>query len=109
VAALVMTALFQLLSRDMQGAARIDDYTRATLAAEAKLEGLGISEPLVPGTANGRIDERFAWRIKVDPLGTSRRTGSSDLPVSLYRVLVTVSWDGGAEVRSVSLEGLRLQ
>jgi hypothetical protein len=104
-----MTALFQLMSRDAEGVARIDDTTRATLAAEAKLEGMGLSEPLVPGTNSGRIDERFTWRTKVDALGTSQRTGSTDLPVHLFRVQVTVSWDRGAQERAILLEGLRLQ
>lgn len=104
-----MTALFQLMSRDAEGVARIDDTLRATLAAEAKLEAIGLSEPLVPGTSSGRIDERFAWQTLVEPMGTSQRAGSTDLPVSLYRVHVTVSWDRGAQARAVSLEGLRLQ
>jgi len=104
-----MTALFQLMSRDAEGVARINDTTRATLAAEAKLEAMGVSEPLVPGSHSGRLDERFAWRANVEALGTSRRTGSIDLPVSLYRVQVTVSWDQGAQRREISLEGLRLQ
>jgi hypothetical protein len=100
-----MTGLFQLLSRDAEGVTRIDDTTRATLAAEAKLETMGIVEALVPGTQQGRIDERFAWQTKVESLGAAQRSGTKDLPINLYRVEVTVSWG----TRSVSLEGLRVQ
>lgn len=107
VAAVTMVAAFELFSRGVRGVERIDDYTRATLIAEERLETLGVAEPLVPGITAGRIDDRFTWQVAVTPAaaaGAARR----DSRFVLQRVAVTVAWDG-PRGRAVTLESLRLE
>jgi hypothetical protein len=101
VAALVMTAAFELLSRNVTGIAHIDDTTRATLAAEAQLAALGIAEPLGPGTHDDALPGGLIRRTEIAPVFVAERAEGA---VPLYRVRVTVAWTQG----SLTREALRL-
>jgi len=105
VAALVMSAAFELLSRNMGGLERIDDTTRATLAAEAKLASVGIAEPLAAGTRDDELPGGLVRRTEIQPVFTAR---DGTLQVPLYHVQVTVFWRRGLGTRSLALDGLRL-
>lgn len=105
VAALVLTAAFELLSRNVGGLERIDDTTRATLAAEAELAAVGISDPLAAGSRDEELPGGLVRRTEIQPVFTAT---DGDLRVPLYRVQVTVFWKRGLGTRSLSLESLRL-
>jgi general secretion pathway protein I len=96
VAALALGAVFELLSGGIAGLRNAAQYAEATQLAESRLESVGIAEPLASGTAAGRFDDRFVWRLDAEALPGHAR---------LYRVRVTVSWRG----RSVALESLRFK
>lgn len=104
IAALLMTGVFELLSRDMQAVAQADDRTRAVLAAEAMLEAAGIAAPLHAGTTTGRIDGRFTWTRRVAPVQQVPGDGTA---LALYRVSLAVSWHSNGRQRSIELEGLK--
>jgi general secretion pathway protein I len=105
----VLVGLCEVLSRDMAGLGSSEDYGRAVALAEARLETLGVAEPLVRGTTSGRFDERFAWQVEVTPGQDVTPVGASRPALRLDRLRVTVSWQGGKQPRSVSLESLRLE
>jgi general secretion pathway protein I len=105
----VLVGLCEVLSRNMAGLGNLEDYGRAVALAEARMETLGVAEPLVRGTTSGRFDERFAWQVEVTPGQDVTPAGASRPALRLDRLRVTVSWRGGREPRSVSLESLRLE
>ncbi len=105
VASLVLAAAFELLSRNVSGLERIDDTTRATLAAEAELAAVGVAAPLAAGSRDEELPGGLMRRTEIQPVFTA---SDGDLRVPLYRVQVTVFWKRGLGTRSLSLESLRL-
>ncbi len=113
--ALVLGVLLQVFTGGLRSARVSEAYTMATLLAESKLAAVGIEEPLTAGETAGRFDDRFRWRLDVRPYEPAHSEGPAegdDAPVQAaleaYEVVVTVSWDGVNEERSVSLTTLRL-
>jgi general secretion pathway protein I len=105
----VLVGLGEVFARDLAGVGSVEDYTRAVALAESRLESLGVAEPLVAGTTQGRFDDRFAWQADVATAQGVRPDGLSRDAARLQRLRVTVTWGGGPGKRSVSLDGLRLE
>lgn len=101
ITALMLTALFQLFSRSLDGVGRAEMSGRALQLAESRLALLGIAEPLTAGATAGRFDELFAWQQEtaIAAAQGARR---------LFQVRLTVSWRQGVAPRSLSLETMRL-
>jgi general secretion pathway protein I len=108
IAAMTMTALMALLSRNVDGAGGIADYTRAIQLAQSALDDIGIAVPLMPGTTAGRFDSRFRWQLAVAPERSAIVDARTRRAVMPYRVRITVSWPAGSTARSVSLDTVRL-
>jgi general secretion pathway protein I len=109
VTAMSMIAIFELLSKNLQGTSSAESYVRANLLAESRLESMGRSERLIPGTVEGRIDDRYGWQTVVTPVAVTAGEKSADSALGLKRVRVTVFWDEGKKHRELSLESLRAE
>lgn len=97
--------LLQIFAGGMRNTALAEEYTQAALYAESILAAVGREAPLVAGEENGRINDKFAWRMMVTPYTESV---PEDLPAIPYRVSVEVFWKGTVNTRSVVLDTLRL-
>jgi general secretion pathway protein I len=111
ILALSLGVLLQVFSTGLRNVRVSEAYTMAALLAESKLAAVGIEEPLTAGATAGVFDDRFRWRLDVQPYEPDRAEGPAEGgegPVRAYEVVVTVSWNEANEERSVSLTTLRL-
>lgn len=103
---LCLGVLLQVFSGGLRNTALAEDYTQAALYAESILAAVGEEAPLAPGEDLGRVNDRFAWRIRITPYVDELLP--PDSPMVLYWVTVEVFWQGVVSNRSVVLETLRL-
>ena len=103
---LCLGVLLQVFSGGLRNTALAEDYTQAALYAESILAAVGGEAPLAPGEDLGRVNDKFAWRIRIEPYVDELLP--QDSPAVLYWVTVEVFWQGVVSNRSVVLETLRL-
>jgi general secretion pathway protein I len=106
VLALILTVVFGSLSQLMTGGRRAEVLREALQLAQARLDGLGIVEPLVAGESSGHFENGFDWRLRV---GDMRKSGRSAGSGGAW-VEITVSASAGAMLTppAVSLIGFKL-
>lgn len=100
------TALVLLVSsRDRD--ARATAQARATLAAEAILERVGLDLPLTPRSASGRLGDGSAWSLAVVPWREEGMPQAAGQP-GLLSVTVRVAPRRGPAVQLVTLRAAGL-
>jgi hypothetical protein len=65
VLTLVLIVLIGDLSGVVGGSRDAEAKREALRLAQSKLEGLGVTEPLIPGESMGRFDNGFEWRLLI--------------------------------------------
>ncbi len=106
ILAVALGVLIQVFSTGLRNARVAEDYTTATLYAESMLATVGIEEPLAAGETSGEFDDRFRWRLDVQPYEIS--DGDEAAAGRAFQVVVTVSWGDEDDPRDVTLTTLRL-
>lgn len=106
VLALILTILFGSLSQLLTGGRRAEILREALQLAQARLDGLGVVEPLVAGESAGHFENGFNWRLRVGNMRSSARSAGS----AGAWVEITVSATAGAMLTppAVSLVGFKL-
>jgi general secretion pathway protein I len=115
ILALVATALFRLFSASLNNASAAEDWSRALLLAESRLELAAAAKPLREGTDRGADDTgRIQWETRVAPytptdVSPELETASDALAMRLYRVTANVTFPGvaGGE-RTLSLATVKI-
>ena len=118
ILAVSLGVLMQIFSRASLTTATSVQYSRAAGLASARLEAVGTAIPLERGTVTGEPEDGMAWELSLTPLeggqaqaelGILLEGGPGLVPPALpYRVLVTVLWRDGEQVRRLTLSTLRL-
>jgi general secretion pathway protein I len=107
--ALAFALLIGSASAGLRKVRRAGESTQAALYAQAKLDGLGVTEPLQEGVDQGRFDDRYRYEVevkKMEPPAASN--GNIDqIPVDLYRLDLTVRWGERDKERSARFATLR--
>jgi prepilin-type N-terminal cleavage/methylation domain-containing protein len=108
IAAVLLLPLLQSFSAGIASASRTDAFTAATLVAESAIETVGPDAELVDGGGFDRQEGRYHVGASV-----RRYPGNGISPQSLliavpYEIVVTVSWQEAARMRSIALRTLRL-
>ena len=62
---LVLIVLLAGLSHVARGSRDAEAMREALQLAQSKLDGLGITEPLIPGETTGRFGNGFEWRLRI--------------------------------------------
>lgn len=108
VFALLFGVILQILSTSVNNTRLSEDYTRAALWAQSKLDVIGLEQMLEPGQTSGYFDDEFSWRMQVEEYMVVDERGLDmfDLPISLYRVTLIVEW-GESRPRQAVFETLR--
>ncbi|MFW5927071.1 MAG: type IV pilus modification PilV family protein [Wenzhouxiangella sp.] len=108
VFSLLFGVVLQILSTSISNTRISGDYTRAALWAQSRLDTIGLEEMLEPGTTTGRFDDEFSWTQEVteELIVDERGFNPDELPISLYRVRLTVEW-GEDRTRRAVFETLR--
>jgi general secretion pathway protein I len=115
IVALVVTALFRLFGGALGNASAADEWTRALLVAQSRLELAAATQPLRETTdAGSDADGRITWRSAVvayvpPDANPDLERASESMPTRLYRVTVDVSFPGdNGKDRSLSLSTVKL-
>ncbi|MDP2827034.1 MAG: type II secretion system protein [Sulfuricellaceae bacterium] len=107
VLALTLSVLMRIFSGGARNAMLANDYSRAVLIAESKLEAVGIEFPLSAGGASGEVDEKFGWQLSAQLLPDTAPVQGA-VANGLYQVEVSVTWDESGKQRAISLSSQRL-
>lgn len=107
--AVIFAAVMQILSTALSNTRRSEHFTEAALWAQSKLDTVGIEGPLEPGVESGEFNDTFEWEMDVSEhiVVDDRGLDTEELPVNLYRVVLTVHWRDGDRRRSAEFETLR--
>jgi general secretion pathway protein I len=115
IVALVVTALFRLFGGALGNAAAADEWTRALLVAQSRLELVASAQPLRAATDAGtEADGRITWRTSVAPYvppdaNPDLERTSESMPTQLFRVTVDVSFPGdNGKDRNLSLSTVKI-
>ena len=115
ILALVATALFRLFSASLTNASAAEEYSRALLVAESRLEATAGAQPLREASERGTdASGRIRWETRVafevlPEVDLDLERCSEALVMRLYRITVDVRFDGvdGRE-RKLSLATVRM-
>jgi general secretion pathway protein I len=115
ILSLVATALFRLFSASLHNAAAAEDYSRAVLIAESRLEAAAAQQPLKEASDRGSDDDgRISWESRVEPyvipdVDPDLDRASESLAMRLYRISVDVKFTGtDGRPRTFSLATVRM-
>ena len=115
IVALVVTALFRLFGGALGNASAADEWTRALLVAQNRLELAAAAQPLRESTDAGtEADGRVAWRTSVVPYvppdaNQDLERASEAMPTRLYRVTVDVRFPGASgRERTLTLSTVKI-
>jgi general secretion pathway protein I len=115
IVALVVTALFRLFGGALGNASAADEWSRALLVAQSRLELAAATQPLREATDAGTdADGRIAWQTSVvayvpPDANEDLERASEPMPTRLYRVSVDVRFPGiGGRERTLTLSTLKI-
>jgi general secretion pathway protein I len=106
VLAIVGGSLLQLFQGGMRNVAHATDYSHAALLARSKLSELEAYPEVAPGEQTGDFDERYRWRLRVEPYRDPGGAPTSASGVELMAAELSVSWGEDREQRSLTVETL---
>ena len=102
ILSVALAALLRAFSSGLSAVGAADAYRTAVLLARSKVDEIGPLIPLAEGHHVGTFEHGFDWRADI----LAHELAEAAVPqVAAYRIVVTVSWQGG---RSVTLTSLRL-
>ncbi|MCC6870600.1 MAG: prepilin-type N-terminal cleavage/methylation domain-containing protein [Burkholderiales bacterium] len=115
ILALVATAIFNLFASSLGNVAAADEWSRALVIAESRLEAAAAAQPLKEGSERGQsADGRIQWAATVAPYAPAAvdpdlDRASEALAMRLFRISVEVTYRGGdGKPRTLALATVRL-
>lgn len=115
ILALVATALFQLFGASLGNAAAAEDWSRALLVAESRLEEAAAAQPLREAAERGTDASGLVqWESRVAPYDAADvdpdlERASEALATRMYRITVDVRFTGAnGRERTFSLATIRV-
>lgn len=107
ILALSLTVVLQLFSGGLRSGQLSKNYLRGVYHARAIMEETLLGEPLLEEEQQGVIAEGFTWSTTVQQLENDLTAGTLS-EITLFTVIVTVSWQEGAHEKSFTLQSQRL-
>lgn len=92
--AMSFALVLDTLGRGLRNARNAADLTQAALWAQNRLDALGVTEKLEPGSDSGRFDRKFRYDLRIEkfePLDGPTKP-DPNFPVQLYRIEMVVLW-----------------
>lgn len=108
VMGLVVGVLLQLFGSSMRSTALADEYSFAVQLAESKLAAVGSEIPIKQGEVSGSVKQSgYHWQVNMQPLKLDDKMEKVPVPVQLFQVEATVTWQNGEKPREFHLSSLR--
>jgi general secretion pathway protein I len=115
ILALVATALFRLFSASLNNASAAQEWSRALLVAESRLDAMAAAQPLREAFEHGSdAAGRIQWESRVTPfepadVDPDLERASENLAMRLFRIVVEVKFEGSdGRTRTLSLATMRM-
>jgi type II secretory pathway pseudopilin PulG len=108
IVALMLLPLLRSFSTGVASTSRADAVDGATVVAQSTIESL---TPAAEAAKPTDVDvQQGAYHVSghVGPYAADDIDTGANLPLSPYRISVTVSWSEGARTRSIALDAIRL-
>ncbi|NOU13617.1 MAG: prepilin-type N-terminal cleavage/methylation domain-containing protein [Methylococcaceae bacterium] len=112
IMALSLGILLKIFSGGVNTAQVSENYTVAIQIAESLMSQAGVAAPLQAGETSGVEQDKYEWLLRVTPHNlsfgnfTGAKLDAAQLPVTLFKVSVIVSW--GDDNRRLELTKLKL-
>lgn len=109
----VLSICFAVLLEAMGGSLALTrkaaTRTQATAWARSKLDAAFVMRPPRPGVTTGRFDQRYRWRLRVQPWEPAHAGAPGSLhTLALYKLDLTVFWGQGRRTHAAHFETLRV-
>lgn len=93
VFALVFATSLQVLSGAMRNTSRAEQFTKAALLAQSRMDLVGIDPPVEAGNWSGTFDDQYAWEIDIVPFEADIEGSLVEIAtIELFQVNLTVLW-----------------
>lgn len=112
IASLALGVLYTAGVGGLQATQTASRYGEAVARARSHLTMATHASPLLPGDWRGDDGGGFAWHLRVAPIASTvvrpinalTARGSSNFPLTLYAIGVSIAWRDSDSVREVHLE-----
>jgi prepilin-type N-terminal cleavage/methylation domain-containing protein len=108
IVALLLLPLLRSFSTGLASTSRADAVDGATLVAQSTIESLTPDAEAARPVDVDRQDGAYHITGRISPYAGDGVPNGPNLPLSPYRISVTVSWPEGAQTRSIALDTIRL-
>jgi len=107
VLAISLGVTYQVFSSALQGSTLADDYAQASMYADSHLAEIGKKVHMLPGVSEGSYNERYNWKLEIQPLDGSNSRSVVET-VKRYQVVLNVYWRAKKGQRSIRATTFRL-
>jgi general secretion pathway protein I len=97
----------QIFSSGVRSATLNEEYIKAAMLADARLQAVGVGQTLQEGLFEGVEDDRYHWRVEVSPYVDEALPAGGN-SASAFHVKVAVWWEDAGRTRRVELNSMRL-
>ncbi len=97
--------LLRIFSGGLNNAEVAGDYTVAVQIAESLMAKTGTEIPLKAFQDSGEENTKYRWQLTISPYNIfSEKLDPKTLPVDLFKVNVSVTWDDNREIELNTLK-----
>lgn len=107
VLAISLGVTYQVFSSALQGSTLADDYAQASMYADSHLVEIGKKVQVLPGVSEGSYNERYKWKLEIQPLDGPNSRAAVET-VKRYQVVLNVYWRAKKGQRSIRATTFRL-
>lgn len=104
---IAITVLLDLLSGGLRLGRKSEDYSRAVFYGRQLLEELSLKTEFTTLQEQGTFEGDYEWTYEVEPLPLVSEKDEEAVPVTLYRISVSVLWPSGDKTKTVSFETMK--
>ena len=109
ILAVSLSILLNIFASGVNNAGIGEDYTNAVQIAESLMAKTGVETPLQISQKAGINHDKYYWQVIVQPFNFNPdQVDTTTLPVTLFKVSVTVNWGDDSHARQVKLVTLKL-
>lgn len=108
ILAMAVTVLLRIFSSGATNIILSQQYVDAIQVAETQLASVGMEREMAPATEYGVFGGKYNWQVTIEPFTFSEEEQEL-YPVSVFRIVVEVSWIENARPRQIQLSSIKLK